>query len=663
MEQQKQIMNRFYLFVLGLFLFAIVLIWKLVFIQMQEGDYYRELAQQRTVKNVVLQPSRGNIYSDDESLLATTVPRYEIRWDAKVPSNDAFQRNKKKLAKGLAALLGDTQQHHLLKLERAKRKGNRYTLIGRNLTYSEYKQIKKLPLFSMSSLRGGLIVESKLIREHPLGKIGERTIGYEKQDVGGDYLRVGLEGAFSQYLKGENGRRLKQKIANGQWKPINDNNEKEPTEGYDVYTTINVNFQDIAHHALLGQLEKYEADHGTVVVMETKTGAIKAISNLGRTANGKYYEKLNYAVGTTYEPGSTFKLMAMIAALEDNVAKPDDLIDTKKGILTFYKKYKVRDSKKGGYGLIPLSKAFEVSSNTGIVQLIHSNYKNQPRKFIDRLYNMGLNEKLGITISGEGQPKIPYPSDQNWNGITLPWMAYGYGVELTPLQTLAFYNAVANNGEMVKPRFIDRINSLENKTIKHFEKEVLNPSICSKETLEKVQKMMFNVVDKEWGTGYAIKDETFTMAGKTGTCQVDYTSDDVQYISSFVGYFPAEKPEYSCMVLIYKPNKRKGYYGATVAAPVFKEIAKKMYYSTPIEMVVELDSLQQSSSKSYPSIDELVLSKTIPNLKGMPAMVALSLLEKMGVKVILKGSGKVIRQSIKSGAKVTPNTSITLELS
>ncbi|MDB2701930.1 transpeptidase family protein [Flavobacteriaceae bacterium] len=661
MEQQKQIMNRFYLFVLGLFLFAVVLIGKLLYIQMQEGDYYRELAQQRTVKNVVLQPSRGNIYSDDESLLATTVPRYEIRWDAKVPSNELFQRNKKELAEGLAALLGNTQQHHLLKLERAKRKENRYTLIGRNLTYSEYKQIKKLPLFSMSSLRGGLIVESKLIREHPLGKIGERTIGYEKQDVAGDYLRVGLEGAFSQYLKGENGRRLKQKIANGQWKPINDNNEKEPTEGYDVYTTINVNFQDIAHHALLGQLEKYEADHGTVVVMETKTGAIKAISNLGRTANGKYYEKLNYAVGTTYEPGSTFKLMAMIAALEDNVAKPDDLIDTKKGILTFYKKYKVQDSKKGGYGLIPLSKAFEVSSNTGIVQLIHSNYKNQPRKFIDRLYNMGLNEKLGIAISGEGQPKIPYPSDQNWNGITLPWMAYGYGVELTPLQTLAFYNAVANNGEMVKPRFIDRINSLENETIKHFEKEVLNPSICSKATLEKVQKMMFNVVDKEWGTGYAIKDETFTMAGKTGTCQVDYTSDDVQYISSFVGYFPAEKPEYSCIVLIYKPNKRKGYYGATVAAPVFKEIAKKMYYSTPIEMVVGLDALQQSN-KSDPSIDELVLSGTMPNLKGMPAMVALSLLEQMGIKVILKGSGKVIRQSIKSGVKVTPNTSIILEL-
>ncbi|MDB9821961.1 transpeptidase family protein [Flavobacteriaceae bacterium] len=662
MEQQKQIMNRFYLFVLGLFLFAFVLVGKLLYIQTQEGAYYRELAQQRTVKNVILQPSRGNIYSDDESLLATTVPRYEIRWDAKVPSNDLFQRNKKALAKGLSDLLGETQEHHLLNLERAKRKENRYTLIGRNLTYSEYKQIKTLPLFSLSSLRGGLIVESKLIREHPLGKIGERTIGYEKRDVAGDYLRVGLEGAFSQYLKGENGRRLKQKIANGQWKPINDNNEKEPTEGYDVYTTINVNFQDIAHHALLGQLEKYEAEHGTVVVMETKTGAVKAIANLGRTAKGKYFEKLNYAVGTTYEPGSTFKLMAMIAALEDKVAEPHDLIDTKKGILTFYGKYKVRDSKKGGYGLIPLSKAFEVSSNTGIVQMIHSNYKNQPRKFIDRLYNMGLNEKLGIAITGEGQPKIPYPSDQNWNGITLPWMAYGYGVELTPLQTLTFYNAVANNGEMVKPRFIDRINSLGNETIKHFEKEVLNPSICSQETIEKVQKMMFNVVDKKWGTGFAIKDNTFTMAGKTGTCQVDYATDDVQYISSFVGYFPADNPEYSCIVLIYKPNKRKGYYGATVAAPVFKEIAKKMYYSTPVEMIVGLDSLQQSNKKQ-PSIEELLLTKTIPNLKGMPAMEALSLLEQMGIKVTLKGSGKVIRQSIKSGEKVKPNSSILLELS
>lgn len=655
-------MNRFYLFVLGLFLFAFILVGKLFFIQTQQGDYYRQLAQKRTVKNFELAPSRGNIYADDESLLATSVPRYEIRWDAQVVSTALFEKNKTELAQGLSQLLGKPAKKYLSLLTNAKFKGNRYALIARNLTYSEYKKVKALPLFSLPALRGGLIVESNLVREHPIGKIAERTIGYEKYDPAGNFLRVGLEGAFSQYLKGEKGRRLKQKIANGQWKPISDNNEKEPTEGFDVITTLNVNIQDIAHHALLRQLEDFEADHGCVVVMETKTGAIKAISNLGRTSKGKYFEKLNYAVGTTYEPGSTFKLMAMIAALEDKVFKTHDLVDTKKGILTFYNQFKVRDSRKGGYGIISFSKAFEVSSNTGIVQLIYDNYKTQPRKFIDRLYNMGLNEKLGMPIAGEGQPIIPYPTDKSWNGITLPWMAYGYGVELTPLQILTFYNAIANNGEMVKPRFISRISNAGNQNVKYFEKEILNPSICSQETLKKVQQMMFNVVDKKWGTAYEIKDDAFTMAGKTGTCQVDYSSDNVQYISSFVGYFPAEKPEYSCIVLVYKPNKKKGYYGATVAAPVFKEIARKMYYSTPKEVVVDVDSLLLKTSRDR-FVEPIETSDKLPNLKGMPAMQAIALLEQMGMIVTLKGKGKVVRQSIRSGTKVKPNTNITLELS
>lgn len=660
--EEKQVMNRFYLVGLGLFLFAIVLVGKLVTLQTQKGDYYRELAQQRTVRNFVLEPSRGNIYADDESLLATSVPRYEIRWDAKIPSEVYFQKNKLALANGLGPIIGKSATACLSMLEEAKRKENRYTLIARNLTFSEYQQIKQLPLFSLPSLKGGLIVESKLMREHPIGKIAERTIGYEKPDPAGNFLRVGLEGAFSQYLKGEKGRRLKQKIANGQWKPINDNNEKEPTEGYDVYTTINVNIQDVAHHALLAQLERFEADHGTVVVMETKTGAVKAISNLARTEDGKYYEKLNYAVGTTYEPGSTFKLMAMIVALEDKVIKPLDLVDTKGGTLTFYKQYKVRDSKKGGYGLIPYSKAFEVSSNTGIVQMIHKHYKNKPRKFIDRLYNMGLNEKLGVSITGEGQPIIPYPTDKNWNGITLPWMAYGYGVELTPLQTLTFYNAVANNGEMVRPQFIEKIKSASNETVKHFGKEVINPSICSQSTLKKVQEMMFNVVDKKWGTAYKIKDKAFTMAGKTGTCQVDYTTDDVQYISSFVGYFPAENPEYSAIVLVHKPNKEKGYYGATVAAPVFKEIARKMYYTTPKE--IEVGGIgSKPTTFDLSKIEQSLANQKIPNLKGLPAMEALVLLEKNGIKVTLNGKGRVRRQSLVSGTKISPNTHIILDLS
>ena len=354
--------------------------------------------------------------------------------------------------------------------------------------------------------------------------------------------------------------------------------------------------------------------------------------------------------------------MTMIAALEDKVVKPHELVDTKNGLLTFYKQYKVRDSRKGGYGLIPFSKAFEVSSNTGIVQMVNDHYKNQPRKFIDRLYNMGLNDKLGVSILGEGQPKIPYPTDKSWNGITLPWMAYGYGVELTPLQTLAFYNAVANDGEMVKPRFIEKIQSTDKQTVKYFEKEVINPSICSQETLTKVRAMMFNVVDKKWGTAYRIKDKAFTMAGKTGTCQVDYATDNLQYISSFVGYFPAENPEYSAIVLIYKPNKSKGYYGATVAAPVFKEIARKMYYSTPKEVLVAVDSLLKSPRKNIPS-EEIILSQKVPDVKGMPAMEALAILEQMGLKVTLKGKGKVKRQSLRSGSAIKSNSTITLELS
>ena len=663
MENKTQnIMGRFYFFATGLFLFSLVLVGRLVYIQMAEGEHYQALAKERTVKSFVLEPSRGNIFADDASILATTVPRYELRWDAKVPSKALFEQNKLTLANRLSEILGVSEAILLRKLERAKAQHQRYFLLGKNLTYSQYQAIKALPVFRLSAYKGGLIVESKMVREHPLGKMAERTIGYEKEDREGNFLRVGLEGAFSHYLKGENGRRLKQKIANGQWKPINDSNEKEPTEGYDLHTTINVNIQDIAHHALLRQLEEFEADHGTAIVMETKTGAIKAIVNLGRTKQGKYFERLNYAVGRTYEPGSTFKLMAMIAALEDNVARPYDLIDTKKGVLNFYGKYKVRDSRKGGYGLIPLSKAFELSSNTAIVQMINQQYKKSPRKFIDRLYNMGLNQKLDLPIVGEAAPKIPYPTDANWSGITLPWMAYGYGVALTPMQVLTFYNAVANNGEMLQPKFIERIKSTDGSLEKIFNKTIINPSICSSKTLKSVQQMMFNVVDKKWGTAYNIKDKHFNIAGKTGTCQVDYTTENVEYISSFVGYFPAENPQYTSMVLVYKPNKQKGYYGATVAAPVFKEIAKKIYNATPKEVFVETDKINFT-----PSVIEressILEAQKIPNLNGWTASEALVVLERLGVEVKFKGVGRVKKQSIPPGKKIDKNTSIILELS
>ena len=650
--------SRFYLSIIFLVIFGFVLIGKLIHLQFYSNTEGLGIAPEALVKNIVLEPSHGDIYAADGNILATSVTRYALYWDAVTPSLSLFNENKRNLADSIAVLTSKTPTVVLNQLENARKKKSRYWPVVKDVSYSTFKRFKSFPIFNKSAYKGGLIVEQEIKREHPLGKIAERSIGYEKLDKDGTYFRVGLEGAFSQYLRGDPGLRLKQKIANGQWKPISDSNEKEPTQGFDLKTTLDVNIQDIAHNALLSQLEKYEAEHGTVVVMEVNSGAIKAIANLARTEEGKYFEKLNYAVGEAHEPGSTFKLMGMIAALEDKVIRENTLIETGKGELTFYGKYKVKDSKKGGYGTITAAQAFEVSSNIGLVKIIHDNYKENPKQFVDRLYNMGLNKNLGLPIWGEGNPKIPYPTDADWDGLDLPWMAYGYGVSFTPLQILTFYNSVANNGEMVQPQFLTEIGNLGNVPHKVFTKQVLNPSICSKETLEKVQKMMFNVVDKKWGTGYRIKDSLLTMAGKTGTCQVDYTTNNIQYISSFVGYFPVEQPQYSCIVVIHRPDKSKGYYGATVAAPVFKNIAKKIFNNIPQQFNLE-------ASKITDLIEYLKLQNDfkIPNLEGLSSQEAVEKLEALGLKVELKGTGSVKGQQPQAGSKIKNNQKVILELS
>ena len=650
--------SRFYLLISFLAIFGFVLIGKLIYLQFYSNTEGLGIVPETLVKNVVLEPSRGDIYAADGNILATSVASYDLYWDAITPSSSLFNGNKQTLADSIATLTGNTPTAVLNQLENARKQKSRYWPLVKDVSYSTYKQYKNFPIFNKSTYKGGLIVEQEIKREHPLGKIAERTIGYEKLDKDGTYFRVGLEGAFSQYLRGDSGLRLKQKIANGQWKPISDSNEKEPTQGFDLRTTLDVNIQDIAHSTLLSQLEKYKADHGTVVVMEVNSGDIKAIVNLGRTEGGKYFEKLNYAVGEAHEPGSTFKLMGMIAALEDKVIDENTLIETGKGELTFYKKYKVKDSKRGGYGTITAAEAFEVSSNVGLVKIVYDNYKENPKQFVDRLYNMGLNKNLGLPIKGEGNPKIPYPTDADWDGLDLPWMAYGYGVSLTPLQTLTFYNAIANNGEMVQPRFLTEIGNLGNVPHKVFTKQVLNPSICSEETLGKVQKMMFNVVDKKWGTGYRIKDSILTMAGKTGTCQVDYTTDNVQYISSFVGYFPVEQPQYSCVVVIHRPDKSKGYYGATVAAPVFKTIAKKIFNDIP-------QQLHLRASNITDLIEKIRLQKNfiIPNLAGLSSQEAIEKIEALGLKVELIGKGSVKGQKPQAGTKVKNIQKVILELS
>jgi cell division protein FtsI (penicillin-binding protein 3) len=665
---EKNILNRLY-FVAGcMFIFAVLVVVKLVNIQFIHGNEYRGLAEQRTIQNVIIPANRGNVYSAGGNLLATSVPKYDIRFDAITPSAKNFEKYIKPLSDSLAKFHGKTSSYYEKELRKARANKNRYFLIGRNLGYSNYLRIRNFPLLKMGAFKGGLIVEQKTKREHPMGEIAQRSIGYERFDENENVTRAGIEGAFGQqYLRGTDGRRLKQKIGKGQWKPIEDYDQIEPKDGYDLFTTIDVNIQDIAHHALLEQLEKYKADHGTVVVMETKTGEIKAISNLGRNQEGKYYERLNYAVGESHEPGSTFKLMALAVALEDKVIDTSTVVDTENGILTYYGK-KVRDSKNGGYGKITVAKAFEVSSNTGIVKAIHNSYKDNPKKFVDGLYEMNLQNKLDLPIIGEGKPIIPDPRIKNnrWSGIALEWMAYGYGVSFTPLQTLTFYNAVANNGEMVKPRFLREVKEFGN-TIESFDKEVINPKICSPETVSKLQKLLKNVVEKDHGTGNGLYSENFSMAGKTGTCQKDYRDKEkLNYISSFVGYFPAENPKYSCIVVIHEPDKSVGYYGADVSGPVFKKIAHKIYTDTPIiDEISDLETQDLAIKSNYENyFDTAQKYKTImPDLSGMPAMDAITLLENIGMKVKIIGNGKVKKQSVAKGTKLSSKQTIVLELS
>lgn len=664
---EKNILTRMYIVAGLLFLFAMAVLVKLVTIQMVEGEKYRKLAMDRTEKMFTIAPKRGNLYSDDGSLLATSVSRYTIRFDAVTVGNKDFEDNVKALSDSLAKLFGKTSSHYQQLLRKAKVNRNRYALVARNLDYSDYVAVRQFPLFKMGPYKGGLIIEQKIVREHPLGKIAERSVGYERVDENGYYTRVGLEGAFGQYLRGVEGKRLKQKIAKGQWKPIGWDNIVEPQDGYDVVSTIDINIQDIAHHALLGQLEKYNAEHGCVIVMETKTGEVKAISNLGRTTDGKYYERLNYAIGESHEPGSTFKLMSMVVALEDKVIDTNTVIDTEKGTFKVYNRT-VRDSKYGGYGEITAARAFEVSSNTAFAKIINNNYKDNPEKFVNRLMNMNLHRELGLPVKGEGVPVIRYPGDKGWSGVSLAWMSHGYEVSLTPLQTLTFYNAIANDGEMLKPRLIKEVREWD-KTILKFDKEVINPSICSKETAKKVQILLKNVVEKKHGTGHGLYSPNFSMAGKTGTTQKNYVSKDpevMKYISTFAGYFPADDPKYSCVVVIHEPDKSVGYYGADVSGPVFKSVAQKIYASSPLVDEVDVHDaetkhLDEEFQKYFAASNKKY--NEVPNVEGMSGMDAVSILENLGIEVEVKGNGKVKRQSIAKGTDLKKVNKIVLVLS
>ncbi|MFY0629905.1 MAG: transpeptidase family protein [Flavobacteriaceae bacterium] len=667
---KKSILKKFYIVAAFMTLLLFLIISRVVNIQYFQGDKYREISKELTRKPFTIYANKGNVYASDGSLLATSMSKFTIRMDVMSVEGKTFEKEVKALSKSLSKFLGKSSSFYEKKLRNARKFNNRYLLIARNVGYNDYVKMKQFPIFELGVFKGGFIAEQKTVRAHPIGKIAERTIGYH--DYRGE---AGIEGAYADKLEGTNGSRLKQKIGKGQWKPVNDVNEVEPEDGHDVITTIDINIQDITHHALLKQLEYFEAEHGCAVVMETATGEIKAISNLGRTSNGKYYEKRNYAVWEAHEPGSTFKLASLMALLDDKVIDTSTVVDTEKGRI-FLHGSKVEDSQRGGYGEISAARVFEVSSNVGIVKLVRKHYDNNPEKFLKHLENYGLTKKIGLPIKGEGKPKVLYPGKRGWNKISLEWMSWGYSIDITPLQTLTLYNAVANNGEMVKPRFIKELKR-EDRTVKVYEKEIMNSQIASPETIKKLKKIMEDVVIK--GTANNIYSPDFSMAGKTGTAKklvrkhVNEKGDTIaggysnkRYVASFAGFFPADQPKYTCIVVIHDPDKKKGYYGATVAAPVFKEIAQKTYTSTPIESEVVKEIFSSDKiQKQYASFDKVINGddKKVPNVKGMPAMDAIAILENFGLKVKVEGVGKVKKQSIRKGTPIKKGATIILNLS
>ena len=653
MSENKAILSRAFLVYVPLVALALLIFAKLIIIQFVEGNDLRERAQKEVVREMNIPAERGNIYSSDGKLLATSVPVYNLHFDPVTVEEELFFSEISALSKKLASKTSSSSAAGWKnKLIKARNQKKRYVAIGKDLSYLDLQEIKSFPIFNAGRYQGGLIIEQENYRKMPLGKIAERTIGRERKSYA-----TGLEGAYSAYLKGKDGKRLKQKIGNQNWKPLNDQNEEEPENGLDLVCTINSRMQEIVHNALLASLEKYHADHGCAVLMDVKTGAIKAISNLGITKNGTYFEKRNYAVWESTEPGSTFKLAAVLALFEDGYADLNTPVDTENGIYE-YKKSLIKDSNGRGYGKTSLKVAFEKSSNVGIAKTIIDHYAAQPQKFIDRLYSIGLHQSLDLAIKGEGKPRIPKTSDADWSAISLPWISFGYQVSFTPMQLLTFYNAVANDGIMVKPRFLEEIQN-HGRSVEHIESEILNPAICSPETLDKLQALLTGVVQD--GTAQSGKNSICALAGKTGTCQLNYWKEGTKdYQASFAGYFPAESPQYSCIVVINKP--RGSYYGSTVAFPVFKNIAENIYRNSPQEIKTtsrnSLATLNPRKQKVFGS--EKI--KAMPDLKGHNGHKVLSELENAGFKVRISGNGKVQWQYPSAGTKISTEQLIEIKL-
>ena len=697
MNIRANILLRVYIAFGLIVVFAGAVLFQLGRVQYIQGNKWKKMSEEISVREHIIHAVRGNIYSNDGSLLATSIPEYELRMDlfaGGILDDKIFYSKVDSLAFSLANFFKDkSAKEYARYLRNGRQDSARYLLIKRRVSFQDLKKIRKFPIYNIGTYSGGLVATQYNKRILPFQYLAARTIGYKNENVKNG---VGLEGAYSEYINGENGRQLVQSIGRGVFVPINRDTEVAPKDGADIISTIDINMQDLAQSALEKQLIKSKAHHGAVIVMEVATGEVRAVANFTKVEEGIYKETFNYAIAGNQDPGSTFKLASYMALLEDKLVDTNTMIETGNYPIPGHI---IKDS-HGSIGNVTVKVAFEQSSNAAIAKLVNVNYRDNQFKFTDHLYRWGLNQKLGLQIPGESKPVVKNPNNKSWNkNMTLPQMAYGYEMELTPLKMLSFYNAVANNGKYIAPLFVKEIRRLGN-PIEQFKAKVINEKICSDVTLSKVKAMLEGVVIN--GSGKQIVyNPKYKIAGKTGTAQVadanlGYKAKK-QYQASFVGYFPADKPKYSMIVVINDP--KGDYYGALVSGPVFREVADRIYasdskmatvtkenyvgnttppaskvgYSQAVKKVYNafgikalyaktdgVSAVDTSNGISYQ--ETLPIKGVMPNVNGMGLKDAMYLLGNVGLKAQVKGSGKVVSQSIQAGSRIGKGLMVQIQL-
>ena len=705
---QKKIMIRYSFIILIMVLVGIAIIFKAGIIMFAERQYWNDVADRFVKENVTVQPNRGNIISSDGQLMASSLPEYKIYMDFKaggINKDTLLIKYLDSICDGLHQIFPDKSKaefkSHILK---GRKKGSRnYLLYPKRISYIQYKEAKSLPVFNMSQYRGGFKAESFNQRKKPFGSLAMRTLGDMYSDVTLG-AKNGLELQYDSILKGKEGITHRQKVMNKYLNIV----DIPPVDGCDIITTIDVGMQDIAEKALVDKLKEINGNVGVAILMEVETGDVKAIVNMTKCNDGVYREIRNNAVSDMMEPGSTFKTASIMVALEDGYITPDQEVDTGNGVYNMHgRPMKDHNWHRGGYGVINTTQVLMYSSNIGVSRLVDENYHKNPEKFVEGLYKLGIATPLNLDIPGAAKkPNIRMPNKDNWSKTALAWMSIGYETQVPPMNTLAFYNAIANNGKMVKPRFVKSIVK-NGEVIEEIPTEVLNPAIASPKTIKQIQTILEKVVSE--GLGKRAGSKQFHVSGKTGTAQVSqgkggYKSGTMQYLVSFCGYFPSEAPKYSCIVAIQKSGLPAS--GGLMAGSVFSEIAERVFAK---HLAKDLKEAKDSTSILTPDVKrgDLVATnyildkidipttgdigkakgskpiwgnithtpntnislepkeindKRIPNVIGMGAKDAVYLLESLGLRVHLIGIGKVKSQSIPAGNTLYKGKTIQLRL-